>query len=152
MRLRTYESFWLLKNGLLHTYPSIQQNISSDIIVLGGGITGALIADALVKEGYDTVLIDKNDIALGSTSATTSMLQYEIDVPLYRLEKKIGTDAAAQCYKAGIEAIKEIEQLIESEKIDCGFQKRALYTSHIRLQLQKIFIKSLKYANNISWV
>lgn len=131
MRLRTYESFWLLKNGLIYTYPSVQQNITTDIVVLGAGITGALISDALVKEGYKTLLLDKNDIALGSTSATTSMLQYEIDVPLYKLEEKIGTDAAVKCYKAGVAAIRELEDLISKEKIDCGFQKKqSLYVAH----------------------
>lgn len=140
MRLRTYESFWLLKNGLLYTYPSVQQSMSTDIIVLGGGITGALIADALIKEGYETMLIDKSDIAMGSTSATTSMLQYEIDVPLYKLERKIGTDAAVQCYKAGVEAIKTIEDLVNKEKIDCGFQKKkSLYLAHTQAASHNLY-------------
>ncbi len=131
MRLRTYESFWLLKNGLIYTYPSVQQNLTTDIIVLGAGITGALLSDALVKEGYKTLLLDKSDIALGSTSATTSMLQYEIDVPLYQLEEKIGSDAAVKCYKAGVAAIRELDDLINKEKIDCGFQKKqSLYIAH----------------------
>ena len=131
MRLRTYESFWLLKNGLLYTYPSPQKNLSTEIIVLGGGITGALISDALIDAGYKTMLIDKSDIALGSTSATTSMLQYEIDVPLYELSKKIGKEAAIKCYTAGINAIVELEQLIKEKQIDCGFQKKqSLYIAH----------------------
>lgn len=131
MRLRTYESFWLLKNGLLYTYPSLQKNITTEILVIGGGITGALISHALIKAGYDAMLLDKRDIALGSTSATTSMLQYEIDVPLYKLAKKIGEVPATECYQAGINAIKDLEYLIKKEKIDCGFQKKkSLYIAH----------------------
>ena len=82
MRLRTFESFWLLKNGLLYTYPTLQKNIKTEILVIGGGITGALISDALMDAGYEVTLIDRRDIGQGSTSATTSMLQYEIDEPL----------------------------------------------------------------------
>ena len=82
MRLRTFESFWLLKNGLLYSYPSLQENIESEIVVVGGGITGALTSHALMEKGYKVLLIDKRDIAQGSSSATTSMLQYEIDVPI----------------------------------------------------------------------
>ncbi|MCH5683688.1 FAD-dependent oxidoreductase [Niabella sp. W65] len=126
MRLRTYESFWLLKNGLIYTYPSVQQNLTTDIIVLGAGITGALLSDALVKEGYKTLLLDKSDIALGSTSATTSMLQYEIDVPLYQLEEKIGSDAAVKCYKAGVAAIRELDDLINKEKNRLWFPEKTI--------------------------
>lgn len=108
MRLRTYESFWLLKNGLLYTYPSAQKSMSADIVVMGAGITGALISDALVQDGYKTILLDKGDVACGSTAATTSMLQYEIDVPLYRLIKKIGPEGAVSCYRAGIDAILDL--------------------------------------------
>ena len=81
MRLRTFESFWLIKNGLLYSYPSLQKNINTQIAVVGAGITGALISHALLEEGYEVLLIDKRDIGQGSSSATTSMLQYEIDVP-----------------------------------------------------------------------
>ena len=79
MRLRTFESFWLIKNGLLYSYPSLQTNIDTEIVVIGGGITGALISHAHMKKGYNVVLLDKRDIGQGSSSATTSMLQYEID-------------------------------------------------------------------------
>ncbi len=131
MRVRTYESFWLLKNGLLYSYPSLQKNLSADIVVVGGGITGALISHALVKEGYSTILLDKRDIALGSTSATTSMLQYEIDQPLYRLAKMIGEEPAVACYRAGIDTIKILEKIMRDEKIDCGFaSKKSLYFAH----------------------
>ena len=38
MRLRTFESFWLLKNGLLYTYPTLQKNIKTEILVIGGAL------------------------------------------------------------------------------------------------------------------
>lgn len=131
MRLRTFESFWLIKNGLLYSYPSLQKNLSTEIVVIGGGITGALISHALLDAGYKVAIIDRRDIGQGSTSATTSMLQYEIDVPLYELAEKIGKEAAAACYKAGVKAIKDLEKLVKKEKIDCGFQKKkSLYIAH----------------------
>ena len=131
MRLRTTEPFWLLKNGLLHSYPSLQEDLSAEIVVIGGGITGALISHALLEQGYEVVLLDKRDTGQGSTAATTAMLQYEIDVPLYQLADQIGEKAAADCYRAGIDAIETLAQLIQNEQIDCGFQKkRSLYYAH----------------------
>lgn len=129
MRLRTYESFWLLSNGLLYSYPSLpDQHEASEIVVVGGGITGALISHALMEKGYRVLLLDKRDIASGSTSATTSMLQYEIDVPLYQLIELIGEDAAVECYRCGIEAVQNLGTLIREQGFDCGFeQKQSLY-------------------------
>ena len=131
MRLRTLESFWLLKNGLPHTYPMLKQNISTDILVVGGGITGALLSHALIEAGYETTLIDKRDIGLGSTSATTSMLQYEIDTPLYKLGDMIGEGGAATCYMAGIEALDKLGKIITKYDIECGYAtKNSLYFAH----------------------
>ncbi len=156
MRLRTLESFWLLKNGLLHSYPSLQSTISTDIAVIGAGITGALVSHALMEAGYNVILIDKRDVGQGSTSATTSMLQYEIDVPLYQLAEMIGEQNAALCYRSGMEAINQLEQTVSKEKIDCGFQKKkSLYISHNKKAaqwLRKEFDIRNKYQLGVQWL
>lgn len=140
MRLRTFESFWLIKNGLLYSYPSLRNTrLHTEIAVVGGGITGALISYSLIQAGYKVILLDKRDIAMGSTSATTSMLQYEIDVSLTELSKKVGNDDAALAYTEGIKAIDTLAKLIAKEKIDCGFEKnRSLYVAHNKSQAGKL--------------
>lgn len=131
MRIRTFESFWLVKNGILYSYPSLQENLETELLVIGGGITGALISHALMEAGHQVMLIDKRDIAMGSSSATTSMLQYEVDVPLYELAEMIGEEAAVKCYQAGIEAIQNLQALVKKTKIKCGFKmQKSLYVAH----------------------
>jgi glycine/D-amino acid oxidase-like deaminating enzyme len=156
MRLRSLEPFWLIKNGLLHTYPSLQNDISAEIAVIGGGITGALISHALIEAGYNVVLLDKRDIAQGSTSATTAMLQYEIDVPLYKLNKLIGKEKAAACYLAGIDAINDISNLIEQQNIDCGFKrKQSLYIADSNRNakwLKEEFEERKRIGIDVSWL
>ncbi len=124
MKLRSKETYWLLKNGFVNSYPSLQNDISCDVLIVGGGITGALIAYQLSKEGYKTILIDKRDIAMGSTSATTAMIQYEIDEPLYSLIKKVGENAAVDSYREGVLAIDKLESIIKITKSDCGFERK----------------------------
>ena len=82
-----------MKNGIINSYPSLRENIECDILIIGGGITGALVGYQLSSEGYRTVVIDKRHIGAGSTSATTSMIQYELDAPLY---SKIPSRKASQ--------------------------------------------------------
>lgn len=128
MNLKSNEPFWLLKNGLLASYPSLKSNEECDVLIVGGGITGSLIAHQMIEEGYSTILIDKRELCNGSTSATTSMLQYEIDVPLYELTEKIGKKGAVMSYKACSDAIDRIEKLSKLTQSNAGFKrKKSLY-------------------------
>ncbi len=124
LKLKSNEPFWLVKNGLLHTYPSLNRHIVADILIVGAGITGSLIAHACIGEGYDTVLIDRREVANGSTSATTSMLQYEIDIPLFKLERQIGTQGALISYRACFEAIDQLQAIAKRIRSSCGFRKK----------------------------
>ncbi|WP_284463924.1 FAD-binding oxidoreductase [Chryseobacterium sp.] len=128
MDLKSNEPFWLLKNGLIASYPSLKSDEKCDVLVIGGGITGSLIAHQMIKDGYETILIDKRELCNGSTSATTSMLQYEIDVPLYELIGKIGKRGAVESYKACSDAIDNIEKISVQIRSNAGFKrKKSLY-------------------------
>ena len=156
MKLRSPEAFWLLKNGILNSYPSLQENISCDIAVIGAGITGALISHALHKAGYDTVVIDKRDVANGSTAATTSLLQYEIDTMMVDLAKMIGEEGAVACYRAGVQSIHTLKKLVKKERIDGGFErKQSLQVAHAKEeipQLLKEYWFRKKHGFDVTWL
>lgn len=128
MDLKSNEPFWLLKNGLMASYPSLKSNEECDVLVVGGGITGSLIAHQMIADGYSVILIDKRELCNGSTSATTSMLQYEIDIPLYQLKEMIGEKGAVESYKACSDAIDRMEKLCKQIRSNAGFKrKKSLY-------------------------
>ncbi len=124
MNLTSSHPFWSVNNGLPATYPSLQRNVTCDAVVIGGGITGALVAVHLVEAGVKTLLLDKRDIGTGSTSASTALLQYEIDVPLRELIIKVGPGAATRGYELCREAIGKLDRLAARLKIDCGFERK----------------------------
>ncbi len=124
MKLRSKESYWLLKSGLLHSYPSLQHDINCDVLVVGGGITGALMGLQFSTDGYKTVLIDKRDVGTGSTCATTALLQYEIDEPLHTLVKKVGEEAAIDSYRGGVAAIEKLADIVKKISAGCGFERK----------------------------
>ncbi|WP_027383331.1 NAD(P)/FAD-dependent oxidoreductase [Epilithonimonas caeni] len=133
MKLKSPEPFWLVKDGLKHSYPSLREDIETEILIVGGGITGSLLAHQMIKDGYKTVLIDRREIGNGSTSATTSMLQYEIDVPLFELSEMIGKEGAEKSYWACYNSIDDLQKIAKEVKSDCGFKKKqSLYFAALK--------------------
>lgn len=122
MDIRSNEPYWLIKNALPKSYPSLQESKSTEIVVIGGGITGALISYQLLKEGKKVVLLDRRDICNGSSAASTSMLQYEIDIPLHELIEQRGLTCAVSSYRECEAAIFKIKELVETIKSDCQFE------------------------------
>lgn len=62
MDLRSGHAFWPITNGLLNVYPSLKNDLTCDVAILGGGITGALVAYHLLNAGVDAVVIDKREV------------------------------------------------------------------------------------------
>ncbi|HUH28508.1 FAD-binding oxidoreductase [Gelidibacter sp.] len=156
MRLTSVEPFWLVKNGILHSYPSLDKNIETDIVIVGAGITGSLIAHQCVADGYKTVIVDKREVCHGSTSATTSMLQYEIDLPLFELIKMIGEKGAVLSYKACFDSIDQLQKISKSIKSTCGFRKKeSLYFASRKKDvpwLKKEFEARKKHGFLVKWL
>ncbi|MEZ4706360.1 MAG: FAD-binding oxidoreductase [Caldilineaceae bacterium] len=139
MDLRSGYPFWLVKNGLVHTYAALETDCSCDVLVIGGGITGALVAHALVEENVDVIVVDKREIGWGSTSASTAMLQYEIDRELHELKTIIGPQEAARAYQLGVRALDDIQAIAAQLGVDCGFRLApSLYAARYKSHLPRL--------------
>ena len=156
MDLKSNEPFWLVKNGIINSYPSLREDISCDVLVVGGGITGSLIAHQCMEDGFNTVLIDKREIANGSSSATTSMLQYEIDTPLYKLIDMIGERGAVASYKACSKSIDQLQDVCKQIKSKAGFKKKeSLYFAALKKDvswLKEEFKARKKAGFEVKWM
>src|ERR1700712_26760 len=108
MDLLSNDPYWPMKDGLPAAYPALERDVRCDVAVIGAGITGALVAWHLVEAGIKTVVLDRRDVAHGSTSGSTSLLQYEIDQPLHKLEERLGHERAGRAYHGCLEAIHDI--------------------------------------------
>ncbi|MFD0727548.1 NAD(P)/FAD-dependent oxidoreductase [Lysobacter brunescens] len=133
MDLKSGYPFWSIKNGLMHAFPPLTSDLRCDVAVIGAGITGALIADELVKHGHDVLVVDQRDVGWGSTAASTALLQYEIDTHMVDLAKRYGEPSAALAYRACSDAI-DMLAAKAAELRDVDFRRtRSLYlASHRR--------------------
>lgn len=127
MTLRSGTPYWLSidqPSAAEPPYHPLVGDAKCEVVVLGGGITGALVAHRLVEAGVDALLVDERDFGQGSSAASTGLLQYEVDTPLAELIQQVGEANAVHAYRRGLAAIDEIEQLVVSLGEPCGFQRR----------------------------
>jgi len=69
--------------------------------VVGSGISGAMIAQSLTEVGKRLLIVDRRRAALlGSTAASTALLQFELDTPLIKLSRSIGRRKAKKVWIA----------------------------------------------------
>lgn len=127
MDLKSGLPFSLVKNGLVENYDKLKKNITTGVVIMGGGISGALTAYQLMLHGIPCIVVDGRSIGLGSTCASTSLLQYEIDVPLYELIKLRGLKDAVKSYHISYEAVQEIQQLANKINFSGIEKKESLY-------------------------
>jgi glycine/D-amino acid oxidase-like deaminating enzyme len=106
--IRSSEPYWLMRNGIGDAHRN-DAGTDFDLAIVGAGISGALVADALIATGRRIVVIDASEPALGSTAASTALLQYEIDAHLSDLARALGAARATLAYRACAAAIPMLE-------------------------------------------
>jgi glycine/D-amino acid oxidase-like deaminating enzyme len=127
MKLKTGLPYWLLKDGLPYNYPQLNNAVSTDVLIIGGGISGALVGYYLTNANVECMVADARTIGLGSTCASTSLLQYEIDTPLSDLVNMVGYQAAVRAYKLCSEAIYKLESIAKNVQFKDFSLKKSLY-------------------------
>lgn len=111
-----------------------------DVVVIGSGITGAMLADALTAAGFFVVVLDRRMPCSGSTPASTALLQFEIDTPLIVLGRKIGVKNARRAWLRSFQAVDDLARRVAELRIDCDFKRR----SAIYLPGNVLDVKGLK--------
>jgi len=131
MDLKSGYPFWAIKNGLMQSYAPLQADLRCEVAVIGAGITGAIIADALAEGGHDVAVFEQRDVGWGSSAASTALLQYEIDTHLSDLSRQYGEAPAAAAYRACEDAIGQLRDLArEVRDVDFGMSDSVYFASH----------------------
>ncbi|HXC55676.1 MAG TPA: FAD-dependent oxidoreductase [Rhizomicrobium sp.] len=126
--LRAGNSVWQGSSGRSVSWRPLRESIAVDVVIVGAGISGAFMAHALAPRYARVVVVDRRAPMRGATTASTAMLQFEIDQPLTRLAGKIGAAKAARAWRRSFRATQDLVHLVQREGIRCGLEPRqALY-------------------------
>lgn len=115
--------YWIAKNPLFDYFNPLHSGSEVEVAIIGGGITGALIAHELCTAGIECTIFDKRSITTGSSTASTALLQYEIDTPLSDLAEKIGELPAVKAYEACLKSITDIESIFKTIGFNPDFER-----------------------------
>src|ERR1051326_295382 len=103
-------------------FPSIDRDLQTEVVIIGGGLTGITTAYLLKEAGVKIVLLERGRYAGADTGHTTAHLTYVTDERLHHLVKVFGKDAAKAFWEAGAAAIDHIHEIAQKLNIDCDFK------------------------------
>lgn len=120
------EPYW--RDGIeLPKFNQLNQDIETDVVIVGGGITGITAAYLLVKEGIKVTLIDAGKLLNGTTGHTTAKITAQHDLIYDDFINHFGISKARMYYEANSNALKFIKNTIHELQIDCDFSEQDAY-------------------------
>lgn len=117
--LRTGRPVWSAYRAPSVPHAALTRDVKADVAIVGMGISGAMMAEALTARGLSVICIDRRGPLKGSTSATTALVQFEIDQPLTKLSKMIGRASAEQAWRRSRLSVFNVRARIAELGINC---------------------------------
>jgi glycine/D-amino acid oxidase-like deaminating enzyme/nitrite reductase/ring-hydroxylating ferredoxin subunit len=119
-------SFWI-ETTPETDYPALTDDVSVDVAVVGAGITGVTAAILLKQAGKTVALVDSKRIVEGATGYTTAKVTTGHGASYSKIRKAFGEDGSRAYAQANVAALEWIARLIETNRIDCDFERRTNY-------------------------
>lgn len=127
--------YWKNKSKIKNIYPYLTDDITCDVLVIGGGISGALTSYFLAKDGLDVVIVEKNIIGYGNTLSAPAILDFNIDTQMYKFEKILNKEKSQKIYKLCLDAIDMIENIDREFDSDTEFKRQdSIYFTNKMMQ------------------
>ncbi len=133
------KSYWIDSVKEQNKFSALEENIKTDICIIGGGLTGLSTAYNLSKYKIRTVLLEKDEICKQTSGNSTAKITSQHGLIYKYLTDSKGQDFARKYYEANENAIRNIKSIIDKEGIDCDFEYQPAYVFTQKVQdVQKI--------------
>ncbi len=117
------QSIWT--NAQLPSFPALEGDTKTDVLIIGGGLAGLLTAYALAQAGIDYLLIEAEAICGGVTMNTTAKVTSQHGLIYAKLLDEFDADTARLYWQANEDAISQYRALCQS--ISCDFEEKDAY-------------------------
>lgn len=124
LRLRAGRSIWQSRRLPPLPHRTLSRRHSTDVAIIGAGITGAMVAEMLSADGLRVTILDRRRPVTGSTAASTALLQYEIDTPLSLLSRRIGLERAQRIWRRSYLALAALRERVHRLGVAADVEER----------------------------
>ncbi|MCJ8012855.1 FAD-binding oxidoreductase [Paenibacillus sp. KQZ6P-2] len=124
MDLQSGRFYWPTTLEQTPIYPPLSGDTSCDVLIVGGGISGALSAWALAQHGADVLVVDKRQPGSGSTTSNTGLIQYAGGKSFVKMVNTFGEERTVRHLKLCEAAIHNMEALSSELPINPDFTRR----------------------------
>lgn len=117
-------SLWEQTSDCLR-FESLNQDIQTDVLIIGGGMAGILCAYGLERAGIPCVLVEAQCLGSGITKNTTAKITAQHGLIYDKLIREFNTETARQYLEAQKAALDQYRRLCSD--IDCDFEEKTSY-------------------------
>ena len=104
-------------------FTSDSPNAETDIAIVGSGYTGLCAARILKKNGASVTVLDRNTIGWGASSRNGGMATPGLKQGIQKIHKMYGSKLAHEFWKASVDAIDLIDEIVNEHSIDCDWER-----------------------------
>lgn len=120
------QSYWQ-KTAHKQAESAIQDNLSTDIVIIGGGLSGVALAYQLKDSPYKVIVIEKDELGSHTSGHTTAKITTLHGILYQKITKHYDIHQAYLYYKSNNQALSEIKEIIKNENIDCDYKENSAY-------------------------
>ncbi len=152
-------SYWILSSKNKEDYKSLESDITTDCLIVGGGIAGLTTAYLLAKENKKVTILEADEIGYGASGRNTGKVTSQHGLIYSTIEKEYSSEKARLYYDANEDGLNLIKNIIKENEIDCNFNivpsfvytEKEKYIQDIKKEYEvcKNLNIPCKYMNNI---
>ncbi len=138
-KLRILRPIWLRRRTPSRRYRPLRTAIDVDVVIVGGGITGAAVAYQFSRAGIAVAVLERQRVALGSTAASTALLMREPDKDFGELADRYGRRAAKRIWQLSSRATTDFVRTLKRLHVRCDLTRRdSVYFTTKRRTAEKL--------------
>ncbi len=126
-RLPQFPASYWTATADVPTFPNLERDLTTDVAIVGTGITGITAAYLLSRQGMKVVILEAGRVLHGTTGHTTAKVTAQHELIYDELIHHFGEDNARLYYEANRDALQFVARTVESERIECGWSEERAY-------------------------
>ena len=115
---------FFVPEDFLPSHPSVKEDLETEILVIGGGLSGLLCAYELLKAQKKVTVVTANTIGDGACRFSSGIMSADGGPDLLRLRELIGQEHAVGWYRLAASAVEQMEKIVEDTGSKCDFRRR----------------------------